>query len=402
MYYFGVSILALFIVVNMFIILTGRWYLYKGIANTYLIGKTGPGIYDLKIFPFREIESSDQKESWDLHPNYNEYRLSKKEKRLMRHNGTQAFLVIKDGQIVYEKFWGEHDTSTVSNSFSAAKTIVSMLVGIAIKEGKIQSIDEPVGNYLPAYSEGEKSKITLRHLLYMASGLEWGESGANPLSHNAESYYGNDLERLVYGLDVVAKPNEMFLYQSGNSQLLGFILEKATGMKISDYAQEKLWDKIGAEHKAYWSLDRKNGNEKAFCCWYAAARDFAKLGQLMANKGVWNGQEVIPKSYFETFVQPADLTTEEGIPNTRYGLHVWLYYDKEINRQVVYCRGILGQYVAAIPEENLVFVRLGHRRLENVMPEDLVLNKYNEGTIGHPKDFFDYLKLAKRIAGVVK
>ena len=231
----------------------------------------------------------------------------------------------------------------------------------------------------------------------MSSGLEWSESGGNPLSHNAESYYGTDLRSLVMGLKPVSEPNELFLYQSGNSQLLGFILEKATGMRISDYASKRLWRKIGAEDNGFWSLDRKNGSEKAFCCVYATARDFGKLGQLMCEKGKWGDKTVISEDYFNEMIIAPPLNTEENIPNTRYGLHVWLYHDPELNSQIVYCRGILGQYIVAIPEHNLVFVRLGHRRLENVMPEDMQLDKYNDSMMGHPKDFFDYLKLAKRI-----
>jgi CubicO group peptidase (beta-lactamase class C family) len=247
MYIVGIVILAIIIALNLFIILTGRFYLYKGIANTYMVGKTGPGIYDLRTFPFRTIPSSKKKIAWEENDNINTYKLSKKEKRFMRHNGTTAFLVFKDGKMLYEKYWEDHDEVTVSNSFSAAKTVVSILVGIALKEGKIKNIDEAVSNYIPSYASEDRKEITIRHLLYMASGLEWGESGANPVSHNAESYYGKDLRGLCDRLEGIDPPNELFLYQSGNSQLLGFILEKATGKRLSDYAAKMLWKPLGAE-----------------------------------------------------------------------------------------------------------------------------------------------------------
>lgn len=395
----GITLFGLFVAVNLFILLSGRFYLYKGIANTYLIGKTGPGIYDLNVFPKRTIPASPTSAEWIMHKKYNSFKRSKKDKRVMRAHGTTAFLVFKDEQLLYEKYYGTHDELTVSNSFSAAKTVVSLLVGIAIKEGYIKSIDEPVGNYLPSYASEDKKHLTIRHMLYMASGLNWGESGANPLSHNAESYYGTNLRDLIDRLKVVDEPGKTFLYQSGNSQILGFVVEAATGTRISDFAAEHLWKPLQAESDAHWSLDAPNGNEKAFCCWYSTARDFGRLGQLFVNRGKWNETQIIPEDYYQEMVKPAPLITEEGNKNTRYGLHVWMYPDPEWKTPVVYCRGILGQYVVAIPEKNLVFVRLGHSRLDNLTQEDIDKNpsKYTVDMIEHPADFFDLLALAKKI-----
>ena len=159
MIYIGISLLTLVVLVNLFIILTGRFYLYKGIANTYLAGKTGPGIYDLNVFQNRMIKASQKTAPWEQDDSFNNVKLSKKERKLMSANGTTAFLVFKDKKIVFEKYREEHDISTVSNSFSAAKTVVSMLVGIAIEEGLIKSIDEPVGNYLEPFTSEEKNTL---------------------------------------------------------------------------------------------------------------------------------------------------------------------------------------------------------------------------------------------------
>ena len=141
-----------------------------------------------------------------------------------------------------------------------------MLIGIATEEGLIRSIDESVGNYIPEFKDSELSEITIRHLLLMASGLDWTESGKNPLSNNAESYYGTDLYGLVTRQRKIAKPGKTFIYQSGNSQLLGFIIEKASGKALSEYCSEKLWSQMNMESDAYWSLDKENGAEKAYCC----------------------------------------------------------------------------------------------------------------------------------------
>jgi len=266
--FFFFFIVGLLILVNLFIVLSGRFYLYKGIRNTYLEGRSGPGIYDLSIFPYSKIHKANETDKWIKAKAYNAYNLSKQEEDFINSIDTKAFLVFKNDSIIFENYYDEHRSSTVSNSFSAAKTVVALLIGIAIEEGKIKSLDEPIGNYLPAYNSNGKEKITIRHLLMMSSGLDWQESGANPLSENAESYYGTDLLGLVNRQKSIEVPGKKFNYQSGNSQLLGFIIEKATGKSVSEYTQEKIWKRIGTEHEAYWSLDQENGDEKSSPSFY--------------------------------------------------------------------------------------------------------------------------------------
>lgn len=388
-------ILGIVIVLNVLILLSGKLYLYKGIRHTYMVGKTGPEIYDLNIFYNDTIQPGDKVYTFFRPKNLNQYQLKWKEQSLMKELDTRAFLVLRGDTLLYESYYNAHEPQTVSNSFSAAKTLVAMLVAIAIGEGDIQSLDEPAGNYLSAFKKGEKSKITIRHLLMMSSGLDWEESGTNPLSENAESYYGTDLSALINRQQVVGTPGKTFIYQSGNSQLLGYILEKATGKSVSQYTEEKIWRKIGTEGKAYWSLDKQNGDEKAFCCLYATARDFARLGLLIHRKGRWGNEQVVPEWFINEMSIPTHLGTEEGIPNYRYGLHIWTYPEKD--QTITYCRGIKGQYIISMPKEDLIIVRLGMERKENVS-----LAKYHpERTIqkvGHPQDFFDYIRIARSIA----
>ena len=117
--------------------------------------------------------------------------------------------------------------------------MVSLCIGSAIDEGYISSVDEKVSTFLPSFKMGEKSKITIRHLLMMSSGLSWSESGKNPYSNNAEAYYGDNLKKLVLNQEVVSLPGKVFDYKSGDTQLLTFILEKATGKTLTTYFQEK-------------------------------------------------------------------------------------------------------------------------------------------------------------------
>jgi CubicO group peptidase (beta-lactamase class C family) len=399
--FFFFFIVGLLILVNLFIVLSGRFYIYKGIRHTYFEGRIGPSIYDLSIFPYRTLEKADSIQDWTKAKAFNSYQMNQKDLKFLNDLDTKAFLIFKNDSLLYEKYYDEQTETMVSNSFSAAKTVVALLIGIAIEEGKIKSLDEPVGNYIASYNSNGKEKITIRHLLMMSSGLDWEESGSNPLSENAESYYGTDLYGLVTRQTAIEAPGKKFNYQSGNSQLLGFIIEKATGKSVSEYTQEKIWKEIGTEHEAYWSLDKENGDEKSFCCIYATARDFGRLGKLILHNGKWNNKQLVPIWFMKEMTKTPKLSTEEGITNMRYGLHIWTYQGED--SPIFYCRGIKGQYIISIPSENLVIVRLGMKRNDNfVIPEDKkgdkAFCKTNNPKVGHPTDFFTFLRLAREIA----
>jgi CubicO group peptidase (beta-lactamase class C family) len=391
-------LIGIFLFANLFIVFTGRWYLYSGIYNTYLQGKTGPGIFDKEVFYSATIHKSKTPKSWIK--TRSSKQLTTNELKYLENLAVSSLLILHGDTIILEKYWGNHNEESVSNSFSAAKTFVALLIGCALDEGKIKSLDEPIGNYLPAFNIGKKKKITIKHLLWMSSGLDWSESGKNPLSDNAASYYGTDLKQLVNEQEVKRNPGELFLYQSGNSQLLGFIVEKATGTQLSHYAEQKIWSKINSEYNAFWSLDKKNGDEKSFCCLYSSTRDFARLGKLIGNFGKWNGEQIISEKYMRELTQPAPLYTEDGIRNYRYGYHTWLYLgDKD---PVYYCRGILGQYIITIPSKNIVIVRTGFKRAKDIKLAKNSTNKAafiqkNKYKIGHPADIFVYLSIAKRL-----
>ncbi len=398
--YFLYSFLTIIVGLNLFILLSGRFYLYSGIMKTYAIGKSGPGIYDLNVFPHTTIDKAKVPFNWQRHEKYNSFTFDKFEKKYHNRLGTKSFLVFKNDTLLFEKYFGNHNQETVSNSFSAAKTVIGLLIGIAIEEGKIKSVDEPVGNYLPEFNENGRNDVTIRHLLLMAAGFDWRESGSNPISEAAEAYYGDDLYGLVTRQQVVEKPGTKFNYQSGDSQILGFVLQKATGKSISEYTEEKLWKPMGAGHNAYWSLDKESGDEKAFCCLYATPRDFSLIGLLILNEGKIGNKQVVPKWYIHEMVKTPKLSTEENIQNLRYGWHIWTY--KNHGKPIYYCRGLKGQYIIAIPDKKMVVVRLGMEREDNfLIPENKEADKafhakYDE-KVGHPMDLFVYLKMADKI-----
>lgn len=338
----------------------------------------GPAIDDYKIFYNRVIEAGEY-QPWELHENYNQYTTSDPE-RQNRLLGLKpiAALVIQDEKILYEKYWDGYSDSSYSNSFSAGKAIVSLLVGIALDEGKIKNLDQPVGDFLPSYDSGWEKKLTIRHLLTMSSGLDWQEEYSTPFSPTAQAYYGSDINALMYDLNIIEEPGLEFDYLSGNTQLLAMVLEAATGMRISNYASDKIWKHIGARDDALWSLDRENGMEKAYCCFNTNVRDFARFGQLILNKGMWNGQQIVSEEYLNEAISPANYLTdkESGKKVDFYGFQWWIVNYK--GHQIPYMRGILGQYIFVIPEKNAVVVRLGHKRS-------------SEYAGNHPKDVIDYL-----------
>jgi len=357
----GKWLLIILIILNVAILISGKTYLYKGIANTYLKGRSGPAIDEYKIFENREIAAGAE-QKWHHAKKYNSARIPAALEPHFADMGTIAYVIVKNDSLLHEQYWDNYGPDSYSNSFSMAKTFVSILVGVAIDEGKIKSIDEPVGDFLPAFKEGDNAKLTIRHLLTMSSGINFDENYVNPLAYPAAAYYGSDLEKLTYGYKVTETPGREFRYLSGNSELLGFILEKATGKKLADYMSEKLWKPLGAKNSAFWSLDHKDGMEKAYCCVNSNAPDFARIGQLYLDTGKWNGSQLVSKEYVLASIKAADLkVAEDGTQNDRYGYAWWLIPDYK-GHYIFYARGILGQYIFCIPDKHMVVVRLGRKR----------------------------------------
>lgn len=301
-------------------------------------------------------------------------------KRRLDSMESVAYLVIRHDTIICEQYWEDYGKSSISNAFSATKSIVSLLTGIALEKGYIQSLDQPVGDFIDHFSKGKNKKLTIRHLLTMSSGLNWDESYGSLFSTTTQAYYGKDLNSLVSELDVVEKPGKQYKYLSGNTQLLGLLITRATNMSLSEFASKNLWTPIGARHDALWSLDKEGGLEKAYCCFNSNARDFARIGQLVLDSGRFQGKTIVPEEYMMEAVTPASyLKDENGNRNDFYGYQWWILEHQ--GRQVKYARGILGQYIFAIPEEDAVVVRLGHKRS-------------TEYTGHHTNDVFLYLDAA--------
>ncbi len=345
-------LLLIFGTISGLLLICGKFYFWKALAYNYV------NIDDLDLFPARTVAAGNPAE-WPVAHDYNQVPLTKKLSGELEAHGSVAFLVIRNDSVVHEQYWDGYDGSSLSNSFSMAKSFISALIGIAMAEGKINSLDDAVADYLPGFDHDDNRKLTIRHLLTMSSALDWDEQYASLFSQTTEAYYGKRLGKQMMRLKVTGDPGKAYDYMSCNTQLLGLVLRKATGTKISHYATEKLWTPMQASHDARWSLGRKRGIEKAYCCLYSNARDFARIGKLYLDSGRWNGRQLVPEEYVLASLRPAPLL-DKGQPNKIYGYHWWL--DNIDGHPIFYARGILGQYVIALPEEDLIIVRLGKKR----------------------------------------
>jgi CubicO group peptidase (beta-lactamase class C family) len=337
--------------------LTGNNYIYKALWYNFV------KINNYDIF-YNRIINIGTPQPWAVSKNYNKIKLTDSLNQKLVDYKTAAFLVIKNDSINYEEYWDGYSDSSHTNSFSMAKSIVSALVGIAYQEGKIKSLDDPIGKYDADFEGNDIGKITFRNLLTMTGGTNWDESYSSPFSVTTQAYYGTDLKKLMLNLKLVRTPGTLYAYHSGETQLLATVLEKIVGEHLSDYASEKLWQPLGAEHPAFWSLDHKDGEEKAYCCFNSNARDFARFGKLYLHDGNWNGKQIVDSSYVQKSLTPVMLPDEDGGTANYYGYLWWILPNPQ--HRIFYMQGLLGQYVIVIPDKNIVMVRLGSKRGEHL------------------------------------
>lgn len=324
-----------------------------------------PVIDDMETFHRHTIHhNSTDVWHWPLSANYNHYQLSESDAHYLDSLHTVSFLVIRRDSIVFESYRDGWNDTLTSNIYSATKTIVGLLAGIALDEGKIHSLDDPVSRYIPIYNKGRQADVTLRHLLTMSGGMAWDEAYASLFSVTTHGYYGNDLYNLVTGLDVVNQPGVQYSYRSGETQLLAFVIEAATRQTLSEYAEEKLWKPMQAERDAYWLLDKKDGDEKAFCCFHTTARDVARFARLLLHHGNWHGRQLVSETYMDELMRPASYLKDQWGKDSLsyYGFQTWImdYH----GMRCPYLRGMLGQYIIAIPDQDAIVVRLGRKRCD--------------------------------------
>ncbi len=322
-----------------------------------------PGINDYKIFPQRDLHAHNKAFHFIPGPSAGAPRpkgltIKNKEvtfEKYLKDNKTVAFLIIHDDRMVYEQYFSGYDSSSIVPSFSIAKAFTSALIGCAIQDGFIQSVDQHIIDFIPELRKNGFEEVKIKHLLQMTSGLDFDENYADPFSDAAHFYYGTDIRFLCKHLTLNREPGKLFDYSSGSTQLLGLLLERALGNEtITHYFDRRLWFPLEMEFDGGWSMEKKKGGiEKTFCCINARARDYAKFGRLYLNNGNWNGKQIVPAQWVK---ESTTFDASEGGAYD-YKYQWWLYaHDPD---GAYYAEGHLGQYIYVNPAKKLIIVRLG-------------------------------------------
>lgn len=352
-------ILAIILFAIGLLYVTGNSYIIRGVKLTYLKGHNTANIDDYKDFD-NNVILSYKPQPWIEHDLYNKIELTDTLKAELERFQSIGFFVAKDGTALLERYWDDYSADSHTNSFSMSKSVITMLLGKAIEQGYIKSLEQPITDFLPEFKDDEfGKKCTIGDLSAMTSGYDWREDYYLPLNPTAKAYYGSNIEKQMLSRSFIQEPGGNFNYLSGDTQLLAIVLQRAIGISVSQYLQEEFWQPMGMEKDAYWSKDRKDGMEKAYCCLNSNVRDFAKLGQLLLQKGNWNGKQILDSAFVKKMVTPNYKAFEKGQP-ARYGYSIWTDYEHEPNFYGL--MGHLGQRVIVIPSENLVIVRLGHQK----------------------------------------
>ncbi len=350
---FLLSILVLLGLTVAILYITDTDYLLKAVRTIYLKGHSTAYLEDYKEFD-NEVVKNSTPQAWPNHKDYNSAKETEALNKINKDKGTIAYVIIKNDSIWFENYYDGFGEDSKSNSFSMAKSYVSGLMGKAIEDGYIKSLDQPVGDFFPEFKEGKGAKMTVGDLSSMSSGTNWDEAYYSPLSITTRAYFDDDLAKVILGLKVVNEPGTVYKYASGDTQLLAMVIEKATGKKLYDYLSESFWKPLGSENSTLWQVDSaENDLVKAYCCIASNAKDFARYGKLFKDHGKWNGKQILDSAFVAKSVTPRFAASPE------YGYGWWLLQNYK-GKDYFMMRGHLGQYVIVQPEDNLIIVRLGH------------------------------------------
>ena len=266
-----------------------------------------------------------------------------------------GLLVLQDGQLRLERYGLGFGPEGRWTSFSVAKSLTSTLVGAAIADGHIESLDTPITRYLPELAGGAYESVTVRQLLTMTSGAEWNEDYTDPDSDVARFFEPRETGGMdptlhyMRGLERAAEPGTRWHYSTGETNLVGLLISRATGRTLADYLSETLWRPYGMERDAAWMVDAA-GQEPGGCCLVASLRDWGRVGQLVLEDGVVDGRSIVPDGWFdEATTRQADI----GAPGMGYGYQWWTFDDGTFG-----ARGIFGQMIHIDPERRAVVVIL--------------------------------------------
>lgn len=333
------------------------------LARYFFLNKVD--LSDYRIFPSRAIENTETHYSFSKFENRHLFssnldRIIPQRQidhygsldQFLEKKGTTAFLVIHDDKLVYERYFNGFNRSSICTSFSVSKSFASALIGIALNENLIQSLDDSISKYLPELSAPFWADISIRHLLSMSSGLKYDQNGFLPWNDEPRVYYSLNLRQLAMRAKKQETPGNQFHYNNYNLILLGMVIERVSDVSVSEFLQEKLWKPLGMTYPASWSLDSElSGMEKMESGLNARAIDYAKFGRLYLQKGNWDGKQIIPESWI------IESTTIDS--NAKWDNYKYLWWVSRKNKGRYLAVGNLGQFIYVVPDKNCLILRFG-------------------------------------------
>lgn len=354
-----IAALAVFIAVSC--VLFPPEYVFRCIVNQE--GKTS----DYKFFPYRVIARSDSPYNYEydidsamdglevmysVKGNIETAALNE----LAKNNDTTSLIAVHNDKVIYEQYFNGYGRDSVNTSFSTVKSVDSLMIGIAIDDGSITSETQPISDFIPEFKDTEFGDITIKDLLLMRSKIKYQEGGLW-LGDDAKTYYYPDLRGLALNhMEIDKNYDGEFLYNNYHPLLLGIILERSTGMSVSEYFKQKIWDKIGAENDASWSLDsEESGFEKMESGLNFKSIDFIKIGSMLLHRGKWNGETLVSEAWLDR-----SLISGETLPQSPIGYqYMWYSFANEKGGYDYFAHGNHGQYLYISPENDTVIVRTG-------------------------------------------
>ena len=288
---------------------------------------------------------------------------------------SKSLIIQHRGNIIYEDYWDNTQPDSLFGLHSLTKTMNAFLMGHAIEDGFIQSVDISASDFIKEWKNTEKENITIRDLLNMAGGLK-EEYNFSPTSQRIQRIMGTDITAANLAVNIDAPPGTVFSHVNPNSQMLGIIIQRATGLRYSEYFSEKIWQPLGARD-AYFFVDQEGGMVHADCCMWASIRDMVRVGEMLLNKGIFQDKQILPAGWVDEMKVPSKA-------NVNYGMQIWLGNEYTKNRpydsrskafqnlhnepfkadDVFYMDGLGKQRVYMVPSKSLVIVRTGDNSRE--------------------------------------
>jgi len=281
-------------------------------------------------------------------------------------NSTTSAIIIRNDKIIYEKYFNGHVKNFLETFFSSVKSLDSLMIGMEIEDGCIESEKQKISDYITEFKGADFQNITIENLLMMRSKIKYVEGFAY-FTDDAKTYYYPDLRDLTLNhMKIDKNYTGKFHYNNYHPLLLGIILERSTGMSVSDYFQKKIWDAVGAENDASWSIDsEKTKFEKMESGLNFQSVDYVKIGSMLLHKGDWNGRKVVNEDWISRSTIASTPLAQDDIDSEflkgKVVGYKYMWYSRENERggKDFFASGKYGQYLYVSPENNTVIVRTG-------------------------------------------